>query len=118
MKILTVTDIQKLVPIIGLENFLTHVISALEEDFGRWNEFILSPRHETYYPEGVIELMPCADRRRYAFKYVTGYPRMISEMTLLTAFRTAANGIRRFFSTGISSLWFAIERLNNIFHQV
>ncbi|PPK67307.1 hypothetical protein B0F88_11454 [Methylobacter tundripaludum] len=54
MKILTVTDIQKLVQIIGLENFLTHVISALEENFGRWNEFILSPRHGTYYPEGVI----------------------------------------------------------------
>lgn len=117
MKILTVTDIQKLVQIIGLENFLSHVIFALEEDFGRWNEFILSPRHGTYYPEGVIELMPCADRQRYAFKYVNGYPDnpnkgklsvvavgllsntdngyplILSEMTLLTAFRTAATGV-------------------------
>ena len=107
MKILTVTDIQKLIQIIGLENFFKCVIAALEEDFGRWNEFILSPRHVTSYPYGVIELMPCADQQFYAFKYVnghpgnplkgkltvvaigllsdvdSGYPLMISEMTLL-----------------------------------
>ncbi len=101
----------------GLENFFKRVITALEEDFGRWNEFMLSPRHGTYYPDGVIELMPCADRQLYAFKYVNGYPGnplkgklnvialgmlsdadngyplMVSEMTLLTAFRTAATGV-------------------------
>jgi ornithine cyclodeaminase len=71
----------------------------------------------TYYPQGVIELMPCGDQQLYAFKYVngypdnplkgklnvvavgllsdagSGYPLMISEMTLLTAFRTAATGV-------------------------
>lgn len=117
MKILTVSDIQKLIQIIGLENFFKRVIAALEEDFGRWNEFILSPRHVTSYPHGVIELMPCADQQFYAFKYVNGhpgnplkgkltvvaigllsdvgigYPLMISEMTLLTALRTAATGV-------------------------
>jgi len=117
MKIVTVTDIQKLMQIMSLENFFKRVIAALEEDFGRWHEFILSPRHGTYYPDGVIELMPCADQRHYAFKYVNGYsgnplkgklnvvamgalcdatdgyPLMISEMTLLTAFRTAAAGV-------------------------
>lgn len=117
MKILTVTDIQKLIQIIGLENFFKRVIKALEEDFGRWSEFILSPRHVTLYPHGVIELMPCAGQQHYAFKYVnghpdnplkgkltvvaigllsdvgSGYPLMISEMTLLTAFRTAATGV-------------------------
>lgn len=117
MKILSVKDIQKLIQIIGLDNFFKHVITALEEDFGRWNEFILSPRHVTHYPHGVIELMPCADQQYYAFKYVnghpdntlegkltvvaigllsdagSGYPLMISEMTLLTAFRTAATGV-------------------------
>lgn len=117
MKILTVTDIGELIHIISLDNFFKRVISALEEDFGRWSEFILSPRHGTYYPDGVIELMPCADRQHYAFKYVngypgnplkgklnvvaigvlsdadSGYPLMISEMTLLTAFRTAATGV-------------------------
>lgn len=117
MKILTVTDIRKLIQIIGLENFFKRVTTALEEDFGHWNEFILSPRHATYYPDGVIELMPCADQQHYAFKYVNGYPGnplkgklnvvaigllsdaddgyplMISEMTILTAFRTAATGV-------------------------
>ncbi|MGZ8187017.1 MAG: ornithine cyclodeaminase [Methylobacter sp.] len=117
MKILTVTDILKLIQIIGLKNFFKRVIAALEEDFGRWNEFILSPRHVTHYPYGVIELMPCADQQHYTFKYVnghpgntlkgkltivaigllsdagSGYPLMISEMTLLTAFRTAATGV-------------------------
>lgn len=117
MKILTVTDIQKLIAIIGLENFFQRVMTALEEDFARWNEFILSPRHATFYPQGVIELMPCAGQQLYAFKYVnghpgnplqgkltvvaigllsdavSGYPLMISEMTLLTAFRTAATGV-------------------------
>ena len=117
MKILTVTDIRKLIRIIGRENFFARIITALEEDFGRWSEFILSPRHATLYPHGVIELMPCADQQHYAFKYVnghpgnplkgkltvvaigllsdvgSGYPLMISEMTLLTAFRTAATGV-------------------------
>jgi ornithine cyclodeaminase len=117
MKILTVTDIQKMVKTFGLENFFKRVIAALEEDFSRWDEFLLSPRHATHYPHGVIELMPCADQQLYAFKYVnghpgnprdgklnvvavgllsdvaSGYPLMISEMTLLTAFRTAATGV-------------------------
>ncbi len=117
MKILDVTDIQKLIQITGLDNFFKRVVSALEEDFGRWNEFILSPRQVTPYPHGVIELMPCADRQRYVFKYVnghpanplkgkltvvavgllsdvaSGYPLLLSEMTLLTAFRTAATGV-------------------------
>ncbi|MGR9014182.1 MAG: ornithine cyclodeaminase [Gammaproteobacteria bacterium] len=117
MKILTVADIRELIQIIGLENFFKRVITALEEDFGCWSEFMLSPRHGSYYPQGVIELMPCAGQQLYAFKYVngypgnplkgklnvvaigvlsdadSGYPLMISEMTLLTACRTAATGV-------------------------
>jgi len=117
MKILTVTDIQELIRIVGLENFFQRIVSALEQDFRRWQQFFLSPRHGTYYRDGVIELMPCSDDRLYAFKYVNGYPGnplkgklnvvaigvlsdaangyplMISEMTLLTAFRTAAAGV-------------------------
>lgn len=117
MKVLTVLDVRKLIGIIGSENFFKRVLTALEEDFGRWHEFMLSPRHATLYPHGVIELMPCSDRQLYAVKYVnghpanafngklsivavgllsdvaSGYPLMISEMTLLTAFRTAATGV-------------------------
>ncbi|WP_020564129.1 ornithine cyclodeaminase [Methylosarcina fibrata] len=117
MKLLTVTDIRELVHIIGLEKFFDRIVLALEEDFGRWHEFNLSPRHATHYPHGVIELMPCSDNSLYAFKYVNGhpgntlkdklsviavgqlseveagYPLMICDMTLLTAFRTAATGV-------------------------
>jgi ornithine cyclodeaminase len=117
MKVLTITDVQQLVRIIGLEDFYKRVVTALEEDFRRWDEFQLSPRHATYYPHGVIELMPCADQQFYAFKYVnghpgnplkgklsvvavgllsdvtSGYPLMMCEMTLLTAMRTAATGV-------------------------
>ncbi|MCX7093917.1 MAG: ornithine cyclodeaminase [Methylobacter sp.] len=117
MKILSVTDIRKLIQIIGLQNFFKQLIGALEEDFGRWNEFTLTSRYGMFFPHGVIELMPCADRQFYTFKYVngypdnplqgkltvvalgllsevgSGYPLMLTEMTLLTAFRTAATGV-------------------------
>lgn len=98
----------------GLANVFPGIIDHLEADFRRWPDFHKSARHATYYPDGVIELMPCADQDYYAFKYVnghpnnpalgklnvlalgvladahTGYPLLISEMTLLTAVRTAA----------------------------
>lgn len=117
MKVLTVADIRELIHIVGLEKFFELIVTALEEDFVRWHQFNLSPRHATHYPHGVIELMPCSDNALYAFKYVnghpantrkgklsviavgqlsevdTGYPLMICEMTLLTAFRTAATGV-------------------------
>ena len=101
----------------GLAGFLLKLVKTLQEDFGRWKEFKKSPRHATHFDHGVIELMPCADRQLYAVKYVTGhpdntlkgrlsvvavgqlsevatgYPLMISEMTLLTALRTAATSV-------------------------
>lgn len=116
MKVISVNDIQKLIQIIGLESFFNKLIAILESDFSRWDAFRKSVRHATYYPQGAIELMPCADDRFYTFKYVnghpgntaqgklsvvgigqladtaTGYPLLLSEMTLLTAFRTAATG--------------------------
>jgi ornithine cyclodeaminase len=114
LKVITVRDMKKLIGTIGIEGFLNRLINALEHDFSRWHDFRKSPRHATHYAQGVIELMPCADDRYYAFKYVnghpgntaigklsviatgqlsdavTGYPLLLAEMTLLTAFRTAA----------------------------
>lgn len=116
MKILTVSDVVHLIRLVGLEFFIDAVIEALRVDFKRWTDFHLSSRHAVHFKQGVIELMPCADERYYTFKYVnghpgnpqlgklcviaigqlsdskTGYPLMISEMTLLTAVRTAAVG--------------------------
>jgi ornithine cyclodeaminase len=76
--------------------------------------FDKTTRVASHSPIGVIELMPTSDGAHYAFKYVnghpgntrgglqtvtafgvlssvaTGYPLLITEMTLLTALRTAA----------------------------
>jgi len=114
MKLITTTNLCALVRHIGLEAFNARLLHALEQDFARWQEFHLSPRHATHYPHGVIELMPCADDRLYSFKYVnghpanpiqgklcvvalgmlaeveSGYPLMLCEMTWLTALRTAS----------------------------
>ena len=110
-------DIQALVRKVGLQQLIADTIDCLAEDFGRWNDFDKSPRVANHYPHGVIELMPVSDANHYSFKYVTGhpnnprggrltvaafgaiaeassgYPVMISEMTLLTAIRTAATSV-------------------------
>jgi len=117
MKILTLSDVQKLIYKVGLTCLFQRIAEAMELDFFRWKDFHLSPRHATHYTHGVIELMPCSDNQLYSFKYVnghpgnpdkgqlsvvalgqlsevsSGYPLMISEMTLLTALRTAVTGV-------------------------
>jgi ornithine cyclodeaminase len=112
--VLTIADIKQLITKVGLEKFFQTLILALEKEYARWDHFQKSPRHAVHVPDGVIEVMPICDDAFYTFKYVnghpsntadnkltvvalglladvkTGYPLMISEMTLLTAFRTAA----------------------------
>ena len=114
MRILSVDDIRKLIAKVSLEQFFLELIKELKQDFARWQSFQKSPRHASYYPQGVIELMPISDDRYYSFKYVnghpenarknrltvvatgqlshvdSGYPILYTEMTLLTAMRTAA----------------------------
>lgn len=114
MKLITATMIVDLIRDIGVSEFYKELTIMLENDFRNWNKFNKSPRHAVHFPEGVIELMPCSDDTYYSFKYVnghpgnteqgklsvfalgmlsdvrTGYPLILSEMTLLTAFRTAA----------------------------
>jgi ornithine cyclodeaminase len=99
---------------IGIERFLTELAGYIRDDFVRWTAFEKSARLASHSDVGVIELMPASDGENYAFKYVnghprntslgkltvtafgvladvaTGYPRLISEMTLLTALRTGA----------------------------
>lgn len=98
----------------GLEPLLVELVAALEADFRRWPIFDKTPRVPSHSEHGVIELMPTSDGDTYAFKFVnghpvnstrglqtvtafgaladvdSGYPLMISEMTVLTALRTAA----------------------------
>ncbi len=117
MKILSVDDIATIVVRHGFNNFILDLVKYLKQDFKRWNEFNKTPRHALHVNGGVIELMPVCDSKYYTFKYVNGhpknplsgkqtvvatgqlsqvsdgYPLMLSEMTTLTAFRTAATSI-------------------------
>ncbi|TPJ41420.1 ornithine cyclodeaminase [Mesorhizobium sp. B2-6-5] len=110
----SVDRMMKLVIAIGVERFLTELASYIEEDFRRWNLFDKTPRIASHSHDGVIELMPTSDGRLYGFKYVNGhpknmrqglqtvtafgvladvgngYPMLLTEMTILTALRTAA----------------------------
>lgn len=114
MKLITIDVLRKMMQKIGLEEFIRQLIDILEQDFTHWDDFDKSPRHASSFSRGVIELMPCSNQKLYSFKYVnghpgnpdqgklsvvamgvladvdTGYPLMLSEMTLLTALRTAA----------------------------
>jgi ornithine cyclodeaminase len=106
--------IRELVQRRGAARFIEELAHEIQADFLRWEAFEKSPRHATHSPVGVIELMPACDGRLYAFKYVnghprntavglltvtafgvlsdveTGYPLLLSELTLTTALRTAA----------------------------
>jgi ornithine cyclodeaminase len=109
-----VADIQRLVNEIGAGTFIARLAEQIEVDFERWDEFEKSARLASHSEEGVIELMPISDRASYSFKYVnghprntaaglltvtafgvladvgTGYPVLLSELTVTTALRTAA----------------------------
>lgn len=111
----SVDNMMKNVLSVGVEEFILGVAEYIEEDFLRWPSFDKKPRIPAHSPQGVIELMPTSDGKTFGFKYVnghpenmrdgrqtvtgfgvlsdlaTGYPVLFSEMTILTALRTAAN---------------------------
>lgn len=114
---LGVHPMRQLVQQVGLSRFLQHLVDAIDSDYRRWECFDKSARHATHSPGGVIELMPISDGQMYCFKYVnghpknttdglltvaafgvladvgTGYPLLVSELTLTTALRTAAMSV-------------------------
>ena len=109
-----VKDATGLVASKGIERFIVGLAQYIEDDFRRWPKFEKSARIASHSSDGVIELMPASDGELYGFKYVnghpintrrglstvtafgvlsdvrTGYPLLLSEMTVLTALRTAA----------------------------
>ncbi len=113
----SVDNMMKLVNRIGIAEMIAGIADVIEEDFKRWPEFDKTPRVPSHSEDGVIELMPTSDGVTYGFKYVnghpanmargyqtvtafgllarvdTGYPIMLSEMTVLTALRTAATSV-------------------------
>jgi ornithine cyclodeaminase len=110
----SVENMMRLVHHFGIETVLVELTDAVESDYRRWALFEKTPRLASHSPNGVIELMPTSDGEVFSFKYVnghpsntakgyqtvaafgllarvdTGYPLMLTEMTLLTALRTAA----------------------------
>lgn len=124
MRFVSVSNMVAWVRETGAEAIIAGMVDALEADFARWERFEREPRVASHSPIGVIELMPTSDGELYAFKYVnghpanpsrgfqtvtafgvladvyTGYPLFLSEMTLLTALRTAA-------ASGLAARWLA-----------
>lgn len=110
----SVDNMMRLVHSIGIETMLIDLANYVEADFKRWELFDKTPRVASHSDVGVIELMPTSDGEAYGFKYVnghpkntseglqtvtafglladvyTGYPVLLTEMTMLTALRTAA----------------------------
>lgn len=109
-----IEGIQRIVGRVGPARFMEGLAAEIEADYRRWGEFDKSARHAIHSPGGVIELMPTSDGQMYSFKYVnghpqntarglltvaafgvladveTGYPLLLSELTVSTALRTAA----------------------------
>lgn len=110
----SVENMMRLVLDTGIEQAMVELARYIEEDFRRWPLFDKTPRVASHSKDGVIELMPTSDGIDYGFKYVnghpknmkqglqtvtafgllasvdTGYPILLTEMTVLTALRTAA----------------------------
>ena len=110
----SVDQMMQLIHHVGLAPMLQGLSDRIEGDFRRWPLFDKTPRVASHSDVGVIELMPTSDGEVYGFKYVnghpdntvnglqtvtafgllsdvaTGYPVLFSEMTILTALRTAA----------------------------
>jgi ornithine cyclodeaminase len=114
VKFFGVQELIEVLRTIGVEQFLSSLIRYTREDFLRWQKFEKSARLASHSVNGVIELMPTSDGELYSFKYVnghpintqfrkltvtafgvladvrSGYPLLLSEMTISTALRTAA----------------------------
>lgn len=110
----SVENMMRIVNTLGAANVIAQIADYIEADFLRWDQFDKTPRVAAHSREGVIELMPTSDGETYGFKYVNGhpanmargfqtvtafgvlarvdngYPVLLSEMTVLTALRTAA----------------------------
>jgi ornithine cyclodeaminase len=109
-----IADIRQILEDLGTGELIARLAERIEADFARWGEFDKTARMATHSDTGVIELMPISDGRLYSFKYVnghpkntaaglltvtafgvlsavpTGYPLLLSELTVTTALRTAA----------------------------
>lgn len=112
--LLRIQDIRALFDKVSLQDFFRALAKIMQEDYSHWQDFQKSARYAAYVENGVMELMPVCGKELFSFKYVnghpnnpahqllnivalgmlasveTGHPLLISEMTFLTALRTAA----------------------------
>ncbi len=112
-----VPTMSRLVEDIGVPRFIGELADTIQQDFIRWPDFDKSARVANHSEIGVIELMPVSNTQHYAFKYVnghpsntqkglytvmafgvlaevdTGYPVLLSELTLATALRTCSTSL-------------------------
>jgi len=113
-RLLLTPDVARVVRHDGIARSFEALARHIADDYVRWSEFDKSARVANHSDDGVIELMPISDASLYSFKYVnghpknhrvglptvmafgvladvaTGTPRLLSELTLSTALRTAA----------------------------
>ena len=115
MLLCNVNDVKQLIRDVGgISKFMQNLSEQMLQLYAEhWNTYSKQERIATYTRFGPLELMPISDENYYAFKYVnchkdnpfsnllsvvgigmlasvkTGYPLLLSEMTLLTAIRTA-----------------------------
>jgi len=111
---LSAQDVASVVTQTGVAATLHGIADYIFDDYLRWEDFDKCARLAAHSKDGVIELMPVADAKTYAFKYVNGHPKnhrlglptvmafgvladvntgipeLLSELTLTTALRTAA----------------------------
>ena len=114
VRLVTPDDLAQLINTVGIQPLLQQLIDQLNENFSCWHEFDMAPRYAMHLPQGVMELMPTGTAEYFSYKFVNGhpgnpkqgrmtvvalgmlaecqygYPLLLSEMTLLTALRTAA----------------------------
>ncbi|WP_377161222.1 ornithine cyclodeaminase [Roseateles sp. UC29_93] len=113
-RLLLTPDVARVVRHDGIAQSFQTLARYIADDYVRWSQFDKSARVANHSDDGVIELMPISDASLYSFKYVnghpknhlvglptvmafgvladvaTGTPRLLSELTLSTALRTAA----------------------------
>ncbi|MCD5375125.1 ornithine cyclodeaminase [Candidatus Gracilibacteria bacterium] len=114
MKIITIASMKKIVSDVGIAELIEKIENRLRKDYLDWESFEHSVRYAHYVKEGAIELMPVGNKDYFSYKYVNGHPQnvkighpsvmgigqlsecrsgepiLLSEMTILTALRTAA----------------------------
>ena len=113
-RVVDVPALLELIEKVGILRMLDDLSAFMFADYRDWANFDKVPRIGAYSDHGVIELMPIANDDLYAFKHVnghpenpfancstvmayggltdveTGYPLLVTELTLSTALRTAA----------------------------